>query len=63
LKPGGLAFLEMGEGQASAVVEILDGSGLETRKIARDLAGIGRCVIAEHRAPAEKTVGSPAPNR
>jgi release factor glutamine methyltransferase len=63
LKPGGLAFLEMGEGQAATVVEILGASGLGTREIALDLAGIGRCVIAEHRASAQKTVGSPAPNR
>jgi release factor glutamine methyltransferase len=49
LKPCGLAFLEMGEGQDKAVVEILGRSGLGTRRIAADLAGIGRCVIAEHR--------------
>jgi release factor glutamine methyltransferase len=63
LKFGGLAFLEMGEGQDAEIVEILAHSGLGTRKIATDLAGIGRCVIAEHRARPEKTVGSPAPNR
>jgi release factor glutamine methyltransferase len=63
LKSAGLAFLEMGEGQDKAVVEILTRSGLGTRKIATDLAGIGRCVTAEHRISAEKTVGSPAPTR
>jgi release factor glutamine methyltransferase len=63
LNPCGLAFLETGEGQAATVVEILGQSGLGCREIAADLAGIGRCVAAEHRASAQKTVGSPAPNR
>jgi release factor glutamine methyltransferase len=63
LKPSGLAFLEMGKGQDTMIVEILGRSGLGTLKIARDLAGIGRCVIAEHWTSAEKTVGSPVTSR
>jgi release factor glutamine methyltransferase len=63
LKANGLAFLEMGEGQDTAVSEILAKAGLETRKIIPDLAGIGRCAVVEHADSAEKTVGSPAPNR
>jgi release factor glutamine methyltransferase len=63
LNPCGLAFLETGEGQAATVVEILGQSGLGCREIAADLVGIGRCVTAEHRASAQKRVGSPAPNR
>ena len=59
----GLAFLEMGQAQGPAVAEIMAGAGLGTRKIVPDLAGIGRCVVAEHGSVIEKTVGSPAPNR
>ncbi len=63
LKAEGLAFLEMGKGQDTAVTEILAKAGLGTREIVPDLAGIGRCAVAEHADSAEKTVGSPAPNR
>ncbi len=63
LKAEGLAFVEMGEGQDTAVTEIVGEAGLGTRKIVPDLAGIGRCAVVGHRNPAEKTVGSPAPNR
>jgi release factor glutamine methyltransferase len=42
LKPGGLAFLEIGAGQGDAVGTLL---GLETLGIVADLAGIPRVVI------------------
>jgi release factor glutamine methyltransferase len=42
LKPGGLAFLEIGAGQSDAVGALL---GLETLGIVADLAGIPRVVI------------------
>ena len=45
LKADGLAFLEMGEGQDTAVTEIMAEAGLGTRKIVPDLAGIGRCAV------------------
>jgi release factor glutamine methyltransferase len=45
LKPGGLAFLEIGQGQADQVPGILAAEGLKTQEIVPDLAGIGRCVV------------------
>jgi release factor glutamine methyltransferase len=67
LKPAGLAFLEIGAGQDKAVSAILEAQGLETVRIAADLAGIGRCVVAarkaRNRAEQEKTVGRTAQNR
>jgi release factor glutamine methyltransferase len=53
LKPDGRAFLEVGAGQGPAVAAILAACGLEILRIAPDLAGIPRCVVA---VP-EKTVG------
>jgi release factor glutamine methyltransferase len=61
LKPAGLAFVEVGKGQARDVQEILEDSGLEVRRIAPDLAGIPRCLIAGRRLVGrqgpQKTVG------
>ena len=45
LKPDGLAFLEIGKGQAESVQPILAGAGLKVRRIVPDLAGIPRCVV------------------
>ena len=67
LKPEGLAFLETGAGQGEAVSAILNAQGLRTTRIATDLAGIGRCVVAGRNsgnsASPEKTVGSTGQNR
>jgi release factor glutamine methyltransferase len=46
LKPDGVAILEIGEGQGNDVRKILADAGLETGRIAADLAGIPRCVVA-----------------
>ena len=46
LAPGGRAFLEIGMGQEQKVPKVLAASGLETIRIAPDLTGIPRCVIA-----------------
>jgi len=46
LKPGGLAFLELGVGQDRDVERILTEAGFEIAEMAPDLAGIGRCVVA-----------------
>ncbi|MGN6514940.1 MAG: peptide chain release factor N(5)-glutamine methyltransferase [Rhizomicrobium sp.] len=46
LATGGRAFLEVGRGQEQMVPEILSASGLETVRVAPDLGGIPRCVIA-----------------
>lgn len=46
LTTGGRAFLEIGRGQEQKVPRILSASGLETVRIAPDLAGIPRGVIA-----------------
>jgi len=46
LKPQGRAFLEIGAGQSEAVSAILAANGLETMRIAPDLAGIPRCIVA-----------------
>jgi release factor glutamine methyltransferase len=46
LSPGGLFVTEIGQGQASAVAEILTRHGLQVDGTASDLAGIERVVIA-----------------
>jgi release factor glutamine methyltransferase len=48
LNPGGKAFLEIGQGQEGKVPPILEAAGLEIVRIAPDLAGIPRCVVAAH---------------
>lgn len=52
LAPDGLAAVEIGMGQADAVAQLFAVSGMEVAAVARDLAGVERCVIA-----------APAPNR
>ena len=44
LKPGGLIFLEVGEGQAQPVMQIFSAQGLVPQKIFSDLSAIQRCV-------------------
>lgn len=51
LRPGGRSFVEIGLGQSESVRAILAGSGLEVERIAPDLAGIPRCVVARARGP------------
>jgi release factor glutamine methyltransferase len=47
LKPGGLLALEIGEGQAEGVVELVDEAGAyEDTTVHRDLAGRKRMVTA-----------------
>ena len=46
LEDEGHALLEVGEGQAGPVAEILSREGLKIRRILRDLGGIRRCIIA-----------------
>jgi release factor glutamine methyltransferase len=46
LRPGGMAFLEIGAGQEESVLGLLSAQGLERTRVAADLAGIGRCVVA-----------------
>jgi len=46
LAPNGLFAGEIGFGQSDAVAAILRGSGLAIDGIARDLAGIERCIVA-----------------
>lgn len=48
LVPGGLIALEVAEGQASAVVELLAAADFEQFAVARDLAGIDRVVSGRH---------------
>ena len=50
LKPDGKVFLELGRGQAPMVSAILQSAGLEVARIATDLAGIERCVVAARAA-------------
>lgn len=45
LASGGVAALEVGQGQAEAVGLILQDAGLALRGVRPDLAGIGRCVV------------------
>lgn len=46
LSPGGELFMEIGYGQGKAVEELIGRSGLETRRIHPDFAGIARVVRA-----------------
>ena len=46
LTPDGLAFVEIGADRAECVKRILEENGLELCRLAPDLAGIPRCVIA-----------------
>ncbi|MBP2291829.1 peptide chain release factor N(5)-glutamine methyltransferase [Azospirillum rugosum] len=46
LEPGGLAALEVGQGQAGDVAGLLQAAGLEVRGVFRDLGGVERCVLA-----------------
>jgi release factor glutamine methyltransferase len=46
LKQSGRAFVELGAGQAAAVRDIFATAGLEIVRVATDLAGIPRCLIA-----------------
>ncbi|HXZ01579.1 MAG TPA: peptide chain release factor N(5)-glutamine methyltransferase [Stellaceae bacterium] len=45
LCPGGLGFIELGEGQAAAVAGLMDAAGLSVRQKRRDLAGIERVLV------------------
>ena len=49
LPAGGLAALEIGQGQAEAVGAIMSAQGLEPIGVRRDLAGIERCLILRRR--------------
>jgi release factor glutamine methyltransferase len=53
LRPGGLAALEVGAGQAAEVTALMAQGRLVPRAIRRDLAGIERCVVLE------KPIGDP----
>lgn len=46
LNEGGLLFMEIGQGQDARVAELTRDSGLDVLRIARDLAGIPRVVVA-----------------
>ncbi|HXL98728.1 MAG TPA: peptide chain release factor N(5)-glutamine methyltransferase [Rhizomicrobium sp.] len=59
LAPNGRAFLEIGAGQGEAVSAILAANGLETMRIAPDLAGVPRCVVAC--LAVQKTLGKGSP--
>ncbi|HEY8696166.1 MAG TPA: peptide chain release factor N(5)-glutamine methyltransferase [Rhizomicrobium sp.] len=46
LSPGGKAFLEIGAGQGPSIAKVLEAHDLKVLRIAEDLAGIPRCVVA-----------------
>ena len=46
LLPGGIAALEVGQGQAADVARLLDAAGLAVQGVFRDLGGVERCVLA-----------------
>ncbi|NUB15985.1 peptide chain release factor N(5)-glutamine methyltransferase [Azospirillum brasilense] len=50
LQPGGLAGLEVGQGQAADVTGLLAAAGLEPAGVFRDLGGVERCVLGRKRA-------------
>ena len=49
LVPGGIAGLEVGQGQAGDVARLLDAAGLAPGGIFKDLGGIERCVLGRKR--------------
>jgi release factor glutamine methyltransferase len=49
LKPTGVAFLEIGKGQADKTKQILEADGLRVDRIVPDLAGIARCIAVRLR--------------
>lgn len=53
----GKVFLEIGIGQAEAAAEIMAASGLTICRVAQDLAGVPRIVIADSEDLDEKSVG------
>ncbi len=57
LRPGGLAAVEVGRGQASAVVDLLAKCGLAIAEVKADLAGVGRCVVAQNRVGMRSETG------
>jgi len=68
LRQDGVAFLEIGAGQSEDVKDVLQSSGLKVERIVKDLAGIGRCIVARPSPQAgtlrtEKTVGKSGPPR
>jgi release factor glutamine methyltransferase len=52
LRPGGALAVEMGAGMEAAVRRAMEGAGLAVAKVASDLAGIARVVVAESPRPA-----------
>ena len=46
LKPGGHVLLEVGKGQSQSVSELLQSVDLTVERVAEDLQGIPRCIIA-----------------
>ena len=46
LKPGGRAFIELGEGQGAAVSGLFAAANLESLAIIPDLGQIPRCLVA-----------------
>jgi release factor glutamine methyltransferase len=46
LSPTGRAYLEIGAGQAPSIAKLLEAHSLKVLRIAEDLAGIPRCIVA-----------------
>ncbi|MEI9993581.1 MAG: peptide chain release factor N(5)-glutamine methyltransferase [Rhizomicrobium sp.] len=64
LRPGGVAFVEIGQGQGDAVTGFLRAAELQVPVIEPDLAGIPRCIVVERPSSApEKTVGMSGASR
>uniref|UniRef100_A0A7S2RUA0 Methyltransferase domain-containing protein n=1 Tax=Mucochytrium quahogii TaxID=96639 RepID=A0A7S2RUA0_9STRA len=47
IEPGANVIIEAGAGQAQSIVEIFEEIGITDRNIAKDLAGIDRCVVVQ----------------
>jgi release factor glutamine methyltransferase len=58
LAPGGVAVLELGQGQAPSVGAIARAAGLAIRALHSDLGGTERALVLG--LPCEKTFGSPS---
>jgi len=63
LSPDGHAFVEIGRGQADAVVRIFSLAGLETVKLVPDLSNIPRCLVLAAALPdGQKGIGKAKKN-
>ena len=65
LRPGGAAYMEIGQGQHYLVGGVVEAAGLRLARITKDLAGIPRCMVVGLKGDGliKKRVGNKNPTR